>query len=193
MLRQHIPLAREYDSYGHMDPAIVEVYGYGAPPDPGASPIEYAPLGSPVLAAIGDSAKGCLRDAADAIFGNADAYRADVAELLELRSTSIGFALSDGRYARALDSWSSCMGDGGYPAKDFGDAIRKYRVPHEDGAPASQAEIAAALVDLECRQLTRVNDVFEAVAVEFQIQHAAEHQGAIQDFNGRVSAALGDK
>jgi hypothetical protein len=177
------PSALAFDPYGHMDLEIVRVYGYGLPSDPGASPIDYAPAGSPIWDVLGDPSSGCLHDAADAVFGNAEAYGRAGSELMSVQNESIGAALSDPRYGRAIEDWSSCMSGAGYPAQDFNDAVTRYGIPHEESVPATPGEVAAALVDYDCRQSTKVNDIFEAIAVEFQLEHASEHASAVAIVN----------
>jgi hypothetical protein len=184
------------DRYGHLDPTVVEQYGYGLPPadeDPtvptGKEPEAYlqALVGPDVLSGKVQGIKGCLGEATEMLLGESDEYFSSLREVQAIDTKAMRDALADPRYDDAQRLWSACMHDNGYQASSFGEVIDRFS--RDEGAPASAAELAAANIDLSCRDKTGVNDLFESIAHAYQAAYMRDNPAIVATYNRLLDEA----
>jgi hypothetical protein len=189
-------------------------YGYHDPHDPEAlrmqpePPSEAAPSEDVILAVSGPKSEGdrfrlkhkhgepvpdggCYEVARDKL-GGAGPNLPSIGDTYDASADNIG---SDS-YVKALRRWVSCMRDAGYS-----DAVspQMYGFAHDVPGPVSTAETRLALADVECKESSRIADVYVAVRTALQERLLEQHDAAFEEFRewqlgvtDQVQSVLGD-
>jgi hypothetical protein len=192
--------------YGVTDPAIAARYGYHLVSHVTGAVQDVSPDTAPGLGPLTDIMKtvltggkqssgpvnghqvpqgGCTREASDALSPSGVLSESDV--VAEVGGQSYRDSFAAPAVVAAFKQWSSCMHGKGYPYQTPRDAGAEFDVNTGTVPPA---EIAAAEVDVACKQQTHLVDIWRGYEVDFQTTRikaeAAAFQTAKKDHDARM-------
>ncbi|HLT09733.1 MAG TPA: hypothetical protein VK028_02860 [Micromonosporaceae bacterium] len=176
---------QHHGRHGILDPDEVQQYGYHPLPEALDAEVPEPPLSEAHeqhLETCAGEAQAILREGLPAD----DHERGTPTLAQELAAEASTRAEGDSRVRAAWDAWSDCMAEYGYDYQGPWDAINDQR--WWQGRGPSDAEIAAATADLDCRQRTNLVGIWFAVESAYQQQLIEQHADALAAIRARLDA-----